>query len=55
MKAVITDIIYPYAYTDNGQRVKVHEITGNPVSGATIQLDGNKWQVVGMDDPNCEI
>ena len=54
MEAVIEMIIYPWAYTKCGKRIRVAGILGNPSVGATIEGSGDKWKVKGIsNDSDC--
>lgn len=55
MKTVIVDIFYPYVYTKSGQRELISNIKGNPVVGATVEINGNQWQIVGIGEIDCEV
>lgn len=47
-------IHYPYAFTNDGKRIDVREIEGNPHVGVVLEVVNDKYRVKGIaDDSDC--
>ncbi len=51
----IVHIQYPFAITDEGDRIHISEISGNATKGAGIELTDKGYKITASVDEVCEV